>query len=102
MQEKDIKIDKRTQKDLIRDERFDVLLYQKFSEFAKGDFRSLLEELIEVERKHVEFWETFFDRRNVPLDFSRRLQLMFMTLGGRIFGEKGMHLILEEIGRAHV
>ncbi|TSC78539.1 MAG: hypothetical protein G01um101433_204 [Parcubacteria group bacterium Gr01-1014_33] len=89
--------DTRLGKDLILDERFDLLLYEKFRDYAKGDLNTLLEELIAIESKHVVFWENFFGIQGSSLNLGRRLKLAIFTGAAFLFGEKVIHLLLEAI-----
>lgn len=82
---------------LILDELFDLSLYQAFRASAAGDDRRLLDELIEVETRHLAFWQNFFDLHLATLDAGRRLKLRVIRLACRVFGPAAMHLVLEAI-----
>jgi vacuolar iron transporter family protein len=90
-------VDARLGERLVRDELFDLSLYQAFHELAAGDLRKTLEELIQVETRHVAFWQDFFGLRIERLDLSRRLKLGLIVLLARLFGEPVIHLVLEAI-----
>lgn len=82
---------------LIRDELFDLSLYQALCKYAKGDLRILLEDLIAIETKHLAFWENFFKTKRRELDLWRRIKLYFIVFISYLGGEKVVHLILEAI-----
>lgn len=82
---------------LIRDELFDLSLYQALCKYAKGDLQILLEDLIVIEIKHLAFWEDFFKIKRRELDLWRRIKLYFIVFISYIGGEKVVHLILEAI-----
>lgn len=84
-------------KELVLNEMFDLALYRRFSAFAKNDTRVMLSGLIEVETRHAQFWKDFFKIKIESLDFMRRVKLGFFVLFARVFGEPGMHLIIEAI-----
>lgn len=84
-------------KELVLNEMFDLALYRRFSAFAKGDTRAMLFGLIEVETRHAQFWQDFFKIKIEKLDFLRRMKLGFFVFFARVFGEAGMHLIIEAI-----
>lgn len=83
--------------DLILDELFDLTLYRKFEAFARGDTRRMLEELVIVEEKHLQFWKNYFHRSLDDLDFGRKVKMTILVSVGRLFGETGIHLVLEAI-----
>ncbi len=82
---------------LVLDEIFDLTLYKRLHNFASGETKEMLGMLIEVETRHVKFWQDFFKLRLEKLGWGRRLELSIFVLFARIFGEKGIHLILEAI-----
>ncbi len=89
--------DRRLARRLILNERFDVVLYTKLRSFARADTAELLDELIAIETGHLEFWEKFFDVRFSGLGLKRTIKLVLLLAVGRIFGEQGIHIILEAI-----
>ena len=89
--------DPKLRRNLILDERFDLMLCQKFRGMTKGDLKTLLENLIEVEKKHVEFWERFFNTHIPQLDPGRRIKFYLFSGIGWMFGEKAIHMLLEAI-----
>jgi VIT1/CCC1 family predicted Fe2+/Mn2+ transporter len=82
---------------LIRDELFDLSLYQALRGTADGELARLLDELIRVETRHFAFWQEFFGRRVDRLDAGRRLQLALLRGLCRLFGRPAVHLVLEAI-----
>lgn len=83
---------------LILDELFDLSLYKALREIsADADAKDTLDELIEVEVRHLAFWQKFFDHDLKELDFWRRVKLQFMVLACRLFGTTAVHLVLEAI-----
>lgn len=91
------KHDETVAEDLILDELFDLTLYRKFEAFARGDTRRMLEELVIVEEKHLQFWKDYFHRSLDDLDFGRKVKMTILVSVGRLFGETGIHLVLEAI-----
>ena len=84
-------------RNLILDELFDLTLYKRLGSFATGDTKTMLGELIIVEEKHLQFWKTYFNLSIDRLDFKRRAKLAILILASRLFGETGIHLVLEAI-----
>lgn len=84
-------------RDLILDELFDLTLYKKLGTFATGDTKTMLGELVIVEEKHLQFWKTYFNLSLDRLDFGRQMKLSMLLMASRLFGETGIHLVLEAI-----
>jgi VIT1/CCC1 family predicted Fe2+/Mn2+ transporter len=82
---------------LVLDELFDLSLYRALRQQATGEVATLLDELIEVETRHLAFWQNFFDLRLTALDFGRRLKLRILLPVCRLIGAPAMHLVLEAI-----
>jgi len=89
--------DPRLGRTLILDELFDLSLYRALREISRGKLRSVLDDLIEVEIKHLAFWTKFFDLKLDRLDLHRRLKLRLLVLVCRLFGSTAIHLVLEAI-----
>ena len=89
--------DPKLARSLILDELFDLSLYQALRNQAWPDTRQVLDELIQVEKQHLAFWQKFFDTRLDTLDFPRRIKLRFIILVCRIVGAPAIHLVLEAI-----
>jgi VIT1/CCC1 family predicted Fe2+/Mn2+ transporter len=89
--------DEHLARSIVLDELFDLTLYRRFSRLSTGKTKRLFEELIPVEEGHLSFWRDFFQIREEELDALRRIKLFFLSLAGRILGEKAMHLMLEAI-----
>ncbi|RJQ36172.1 hypothetical protein C4552_04420 [Candidatus Parcubacteria bacterium] len=90
-------IPERLQRRLVLDELFDLTLYQRLRAFASADTARMLDALIPVETGHLRFWQQFFGIREAKLDMRRRMQLGVMVLVARVFGERGIHLVLQAI-----
>ncbi|MGQ0645002.1 MAG: hypothetical protein ACT4O3_05875, partial [Elusimicrobiota bacterium] len=83
---------------LVLDELFDLTLYRRLHEAARGEeLRALLADLITVEKRHLAFWQDFFDIRENTLDLRRRLKLAFLAGACRLLGPGAVHLVLEAI-----
>jgi len=83
---------------LVLDEIFDLSLYQALRGVARGALRSVLDELIRVETRHVAFWQQFFGLESLTaLDLGRRLKLLVLTATCRLFGAGAVHVVLEAI-----
>jgi VIT1/CCC1 family predicted Fe2+/Mn2+ transporter len=57
----------------------------------------MLGELVIVEEKHLQFWKDYFHRSIDDLDFGRKVKMAVLVSVGRLFGETGIHLVLEAI-----
>ena len=82
---------------LVLDELFDLTLYKRFAGLASGETLEMLNSLIEVESRHVKFWQDFFNLPINKLNFARSLKLRAFTFFARVFGERGIHLLIEAI-----
>ncbi len=83
---------------LILDELFDLSLYWALREISSDeDAKKVLDELIQVEIRHLAFWQKFFDSELDTLDLGRRMKLRVIVLACRLFGTTAVHLILEAI-----
>ena len=83
---------------LVLDEIFDLSLYRALRGVASGRLRDVLDELIQVETRHVAFWQEFFGLKElVALDSGRRLRLVMLAGVCRIFGNAAIHVVLEAI-----
>lgn len=82
---------------LVLDELFDLTLYRRLRASAAGDTATMLDRLIPVEEGHYAFWREFFGLPERPLDLRRRVKLAVLLLFARVFGEAGIHLVLESI-----
>jgi predicted membrane protein (TIGR00267 family) len=90
--------DARLGRQLVLDEIFDLSLYRALREVATGDLRHVLDELIVVETRHVAFWQEFFGLEEVTaLDPGRRVKLVTLIAACRLFGNSGIHVVLEAI-----
>lgn len=82
---------------LVRDEMFDLALYQALLRFAKGDLARTLALFIATEIRHVRFWRQFFDVGEVQLGIARTCQLWFLVGVARVGGQSVIALMLEAI-----
>ncbi len=83
--------------DLVLNELFDLTLYKRFSKFASGETTEMLNELIKVEARHFKFWQDFFGLKIDKLNLARRFKLSSFVFFARVFGERGIHLLIEAI-----
>ncbi|MBI2023883.1 VIT1/CCC1 transporter family protein [Candidatus Giovannonibacteria bacterium] len=90
-------IDEKLSKKLVLDELFDLTLYRALARFAGKDEKIILDKLIPVEERHFEFWKSFFGITEVYLNLGRKIRLKIITLFCRIFGQAGIHIVLEAI-----
>lgn len=90
-------VSKEVARGLILDEMFDLALYQGFRTQVSGESAVLLDDLIEVEEQHVQFWKTFFEMNVPSLNLLRTIKLHLVLLVSRFTGETGMHMVLEGI-----
>ncbi len=84
-------------RDLVLNELFDLTLYKRLLPMSQGDTATMLKSLIVVETGHAKFWQDFFSIKIENLDLLRRTKLFSFVLFCRIFGERGIHLIIEAI-----
>src|SRR5438445_234331 len=83
---------------LVLDEIFDLSLYQSLRQVASGRLRAILDELIQVETRHVAFWQRFFGLEDLTaLDGPRWWKLRAMVAVCRVFGAGAIHVVLEAI-----
>jgi vacuolar iron transporter family protein len=91
-------VDARLGKRLVRDELFDLSLYQALRRVAPpGHLQTVLDQLIPIETRHYRFWQDFFKLSLPRLDPVRRAKLALLVAVARIFGAPAIHLILEAI-----
>ena len=90
-------IDPALARQLVLDELFDLSLYEKLREIARGDLRRVLDQLIPIEREHVAFWQDFLGVAASTLDIRRRLKLALRLGVCRVLGSPAIHLVLEAI-----
>lgn len=82
---------------LVLDELFDLTLYKALRPAASPALRTMLEDLIPIETRHMEFWRGFFGLPAEGLDWGRRLKLGFLSGACRLFGDAAIRLVLEGI-----
>ena len=82
---------------LVLDELLDLTLYRRLAASAAGETADMLRELIAVETRHLAFWQDFFKVPPVTLDPGRRMKLWCCLFLAWVFGETGIHLVLEAI-----
>jgi VIT1/CCC1 family predicted Fe2+/Mn2+ transporter len=83
---------------LVLDEIFDLSLYRVLREGAGAELGDMLDKLIQIETRHVAFWQQFFGLEDLRhLDLGRRLKLAVLAATCRVFGSSAVHLVLEAI-----
>lgn len=83
---------------LVLDEIFDLSLYKALRRMARGKLGQVLDELIDVEARHVAFWQQFFGLKDLTtLDLGRRLKLAVLVGVCRLLGSGAIHVVLEAI-----
>ncbi|MPZ14521.1 MAG: hypothetical protein GEU73_08885 [Chloroflexi bacterium] len=82
---------------LVLDELFDLSLYTALGDRASEGLRETLASLIQVERKHLDFWQELFGIRPTGLDWARWLKLRLILILCSVLGEAAVHLVLEAI-----
>jgi predicted membrane protein (TIGR00267 family) len=88
----------RLARQLVLDEILDLSLYRSLRSVARGRLLGVLDELIQIEARHVAFWQGFFGLKDlVRLDPGRRLKLAVLTATCRLFGATAIHVVLEAI-----
>jgi hypothetical protein len=90
-------VDPQLARQLVLDELFDLSLYESLRDVATGDLRSILDQLIPIEARHLAFWQDFFDLPVRRLDWWRRVKLAVMVAVCRLLGAPAIHLVLEGI-----
>ena len=79
------------------DELFDLSLYRSLRPLATDELRAILDRLIPIEKRHLAFWQDFFDLHVETLDLARRLKLGLIVFACRLLGASAIHLVLEAI-----
>ena len=92
-----VRYPERLARDLVLDEVFDLALYERVLIFAPDRMQDMLRELTAIERKHIAFWKAFFKIDEEELGVWRKIKLSLFVGVCRLFGESGIHLILEAI-----
>jgi VIT1/CCC1 family predicted Fe2+/Mn2+ transporter len=83
---------------LVLDELFDLSLYRELRTIAAGGIAVVLDELIQVETRHVAFWQHFFAMEALTaLDGGRRFKLRALVAACRVLGAGAIHIVLEAI-----
>jgi hypothetical protein len=82
---------------LVLDELFDLSLYQALRHISNPETQRVLDELIQIEARHLAFWQEFFNSTVSRLDPGRRFKLLMIVLICRLFGSTAVHLALEAI-----
>gem|GEM_PF-190967 len=83
---------------IILDELFDLSLYKALRQISTDpDAGDTLDELVQIEARHLAFWQKFFDLKLESLNPGRRLKLWCFTQLCRLFGSTAVHLVLEAI-----
>lgn len=93
--ERQLEPERKLARSLVLDEMFDLALYERLRAMTDGGLARMLDELIPIEVKHVNFWQEFFDLRVDGLDFGRRVKLALIAGLCRFFGTTAIHLVLE-------
>ncbi|MGH7254248.1 MAG: VIT1/CCC1 transporter family protein [Nitrospirales bacterium] len=83
--------------ELILDELFDLKLYATLRDLTQGPLQKMLDELIQVETKHLAFWRSFFSQDCSTLNLARRIKLHMLVFVCRLFGTTAIHLVVEAI-----
>jgi VIT1/CCC1 family predicted Fe2+/Mn2+ transporter len=88
----------RLARQLVLDEILDLSLYRSLRKVARGKLLGVLDELIQIEARHVAFWQGFFGLKDLTrLNPGRRLKLLVLTVTCRLFGAPAIHIVLEAI-----
>jgi VIT1/CCC1 family predicted Fe2+/Mn2+ transporter len=82
---------------LVLDELLDLALYERLRDIATGHLRVVLDRMIPIERRHVKFWQDYFDLPLTSLGALRRIKLALCIGLCRVFGAPAIHLVLEAI-----
>ena len=93
--ERQLEPERKLARSLVLDEMFDLELYKRLRAIADGGLARMLDKLIPIEVKHVNFWQEFFDLRVDGLDIGRRIKLALIAGLCRLFGRTAIHLVLE-------
>lgn len=89
--------DQKLARDLVLDELFDLTLYRRLDAMTGGKYKSIFEQLIPIEVRHLAFWQNFFNLKIDRLNFLRRVKLAILLFACRIFGVHAIHMIVEAI-----
>jgi predicted membrane protein (TIGR00267 family) len=96
-----ISLNKRERDDLkrfVKSELFDLTLYEELLKIEKRDYlKNLLSQLIEIEKKHLQFWQKLTETSRSVLPLSLKIKLGLFLLLRKILGPLATILILETI-----
>jgi VIT1/CCC1 family predicted Fe2+/Mn2+ transporter len=92
-----VDVDAKLARRLVLDELFDLSLYRSLREVATGDLRTVLDQFIPVETRHLAFWQGFFSLQLTSLDLGRRVKLAVILGLCRVLGAPAIQLVLEAI-----
>jgi VIT1/CCC1 family predicted Fe2+/Mn2+ transporter len=82
---------------LVEAELFDLTLYERLRRRASGEMAEVLDALIEVEKRHLAFWKGMFSIAEPSLSLVSHIKLSGMLFLARLFGDSGIHLLIEAI-----
>lgn len=89
--------DQKLARGLVLDELFDLTLYRRLDVVTGGKYKSIFDQLIPIETRHLAFWQEFFNLKIDKLDFPRRVKLSILLFTCRVFGAHAIHMIVEAI-----
>jgi VIT1/CCC1 family predicted Fe2+/Mn2+ transporter len=89
--------DTRLGRQLVLDELFDLSLYRCLRDITTGNLRTVLDQFITVESRHLAFWQDFFGLQLTTLDLGRRVKLAVILGLCRVLGAPAIQLVLEAI-----
>jgi vacuolar iron transporter family protein len=89
--------DKKLARSIVLDELFELTLYEMLRKRATGAVAEVLDDLIESEAAHRDFWEKFFGIRKEQIGFLRTTKLWILLFFCRIFGDAGVRIVLEAV-----
>ncbi|MFH1405474.1 MAG: VIT1/CCC1 transporter family protein [Patescibacteria group bacterium] len=84
-------------KGLIQDEMFDLTFYKKAKICAVPKTQNMLDELVAIETKHVDFWQTFFKLNINKLNPFKKLKLCFYLFIIKIIKDRAIYFLIEII-----
>ena len=86
---------KKLSRALIAGEQASLALYERLLPVVGVDAKNILVSLVEIEKRHLRFWEDFFHEPAPPLGIFTKFRISLAVAVARIFGDRAILLILE-------
>lgn len=91
-------------RDLARTELYDKTVYEMMAEYESGDTRTMLQQLMAFEDRHMNFWKSLGNLHDIKLSLPQRIKLIILNLFRRFSTSAFTLMVLEAMehyGVAH-